>query len=65
MLLLQNEKKNSSIKVVFLLWIQILNKNDFDNGLSYLKPRTMFRPTKHKLYISALFFPLKVLLSMF
>ena len=65
MLLLQNEKKNSSIKVVFLLWIQILNKNDFDNGLSYLKPWTMFRPTKHKLYISALFFPLKVLLSMF
>ena len=52
MLLLQNEKKkNSSIKVVFLLWVQILNKNDFGNGFSYLKPWTMFRPTKDKLFI--------------
>lgn len=25
-------KKKYSIKVVFLLWIQILNKNDFGNG---------------------------------
>ena len=59
------KKKYSSIKVVFLLWVQILNKNDFGNGFSYLKPWTMFRPTKHKLYISVLFFLLKVLLSMF
>ena len=26
------KKKYSSVKVVFLLWIQILNKNDFGNG---------------------------------
>ena len=26
------KKKYSSIKVVFLLWIQILSKNDFGNG---------------------------------
>ena len=45
------KKKNSSIKVVFLLWVQILNKNDFGNGFSYLKPWTMFRPTKDKLFI--------------